>query len=73
MVVWLDMYSEERKQTPTFPLCGGVPELSGDVESFRPALGVCGRCWSGWICIHKNENKSQPFRFAVVFQSNLVM
>jgi hypothetical protein len=34
MVVWLDMYSEERKQTPTFPLCGGVPELSGTDKCF---------------------------------------
>jgi len=36
-------------------------------------LGECRRCWLGWFSVRKNQEKLQPFCFAVEFQSDLVL
>jgi hypothetical protein len=34
---------------------------------------VCCGSWLGWFSVRKNQKKLQPFRFAVFFQSDLVL
>jgi hypothetical protein len=74
MLVWLVFGSKESKKTPAFPLCSGFPERSGTAR-------YCGG-FAIWCVVdlglvgfrfERIKKKLQPFRFAVVFQSDLVL